>query len=518
MEQRPIGRLHALATFALLAMIAGAVYGTTLRHDFVALDDDLLVFANPVVHTLSPSTLRAAFTRYDPELYIPLTFVSFQIDWLVGGGAPWIFHGTNVLLHLCNALLVAWLGWLLTQRRAVGLFAAVLFLVHPINTEAVAWVSARKDLLSACFALGTIVAWLRWRRGWQPGRRIGIELFGLGLLSKISAVVALPYVVLIEWCERRPLNAPLLRILAPAIALAGLFAVIALGGKSHQVGLLNPVQLLLLASENIALTLRHVLVPFALSPFYRHISPVTLAEALPSLGVVAALLLIAVLLRKRLPVVPFAIAWFIVGVVPGTLNAAKAGEVFITSDRYAYLACIAPLIVFAFAVVRLGDVLKPFRGAVRTAGLILLTFLGGLAQGQAALWKDTRTLYNYVLRLDPGIALAHNNLGNADLAEARFAEAEAAYRRGLALQPAHATLQMNLATALERQGRYDEAETLLRAVIEHAPTDRAEAWFRLGNLFAVQRRETEAKDAFAASLALDPSFVLAQAAMDTPGE
>ena len=501
----------AIVVFSAVAL---AVYGPTLRHDFVALDDDLLVFANPIVQTLSPATILAAFTRYDPELYIPLTFLSFQIDWLLGDGAPWAFHAANILLHTGNALLVAAIGTLLTRRRSAGLLAGLLFLTHPINAEAVAWVSARKDLLSSFFALCCITAWLLWRRGWEHGRRWSIACFTLGLLSKIGAAAALPCIILIEWHERRRYDRDFARSIAPLLAVGVAFAAIAIGGKTTQVTLLTPAQLLLVGVQNIALTLRHFVLPLELSPFYRHAMPVAVAAALPSLGIVAALIVMAIAARKRVPMATLAIAWFITCLLPSMFNAAKAGDVFITSDRYAYLACGLPIIVMAFAAVRIGDLLMPFRGALRTAFAILLVTLGGLAQGQAALWRDSRTLYEHVLRLDPGIALAHNNLANADLAEGHIAAAEEAYRAAVALQPTNGTMRMNLATALEKQSLYAEAEVLLRAVIDDTPADRAEAWYRLGNLFAVQRREADAKTAYAMSLSIDPSFVLEAAALD----
>lgn len=515
MRAPPFNRFEGIAGALLFATVAAVMYGLTLRHDFVALDDDLLVFANPVVQHLTPSSIAAAFTRYDPELYIPLTFLSFQIDWLLGNGAPWVFHLTNVVLHTINALLVAWLALLLTERRPVALLAGMLFLTHPINAEAVAWVSGRKDLLSSLFVLASVIAWIHWRRGAAKGWRTSVECFALGLLAKVSAIVALPLIVLVEWCEGRSRQRDLARALWPFGGLAALFVSIALGGKAAQLGLLTPWQLLLVGAENIALTLRHFVAPAMLSPFYRHVGAVTLVSSAPSLAVVAALLIAVVALHRRVPLASFAIAWFLVCIAPSIFNAAKAGEVFITSDRYAYLAIIAPMIVAAFAVVQLANLLNPFRGAIQTCVLLLLAFLGGAAQRQATIWENTRTLYQSVLRLDPGIALARNNLGNADLAEANYRGAEAQYRSALELQPSNATARMNLATALEKQKRFDEAESLLRAVIDDAPNDRAEAWYRLGNLFAVQRREADAKAAYAFSLLLNPRFVLGDSALDT---
>ncbi|MBI4129132.1 hypothetical protein HY464_00395, partial [Candidatus Peregrinibacteria bacterium] len=164
------------------------VYGQSLGNAFVRWDDSMLIYENPIVREISWKSLKAAFTTYDPELYIPLTFLSYQIDYAIGGMHPFMFHLTNLVLHTLNAVLVFFLVTLLgipSHARGrnssnpspcplpwgegnggphfVAFAVATIWAIHPLNTEAVAWASARKDVLSTFFFLLSIILYLRYR-------------------------------------------------------------------------------------------------------------------------------------------------------------------------------------------------------------------------------------------------------------------------------------------------------------------------------------------------------------------
>ena len=134
------------------------MYGFSLGNEFVRFDDGMLITENPAVRVINAASLKAIFTHFDPELYIPLTLMSYQLDFLLGGADPLMYHLTNLVLHIFNALLVSWLVYAISKGRpGVALLAGFLFLAHPLHTEAVAWASARKDVLSAFFFLSSNV-------------------------------------------------------------------------------------------------------------------------------------------------------------------------------------------------------------------------------------------------------------------------------------------------------------------------------------------------------------------------
>jgi hypothetical protein len=148
-------QMPSLPSWKTVLIVIGAffaatllVYGHSIKGEFVRWDDGMLVYENPAIREISPRTLRHIFTTYDPELYIPLTFLSYQIDYQIGGIGATQYHLTNFLFHTFNAILVAWLVFLLSRKGWIGIVSGLLFALHPLHTEAIQWVSARKDLLA----------------------------------------------------------------------------------------------------------------------------------------------------------------------------------------------------------------------------------------------------------------------------------------------------------------------------------------------------------------------------------
>src|SRR3989344_2802932 len=155
-------RLEHIAT--AIVVLCVAVYGFHLSNEFVLLDDGILIFRNPFVAQLTPWSLKMIFTTYDPELYVPLTLFTYQIEHLLFGFTPFFFHLDNLLLHIANALLVLTITYRISHNNlALAAFVAILFAIHPLHTEAVLWASARKDTLAALFFLLSMDAFLRYR-------------------------------------------------------------------------------------------------------------------------------------------------------------------------------------------------------------------------------------------------------------------------------------------------------------------------------------------------------------------
>ena len=149
-------------------MVGFAVYGTSLRNGFISIDDPLLIIDNPDIRQISGESLRSIFSRFDPELYMPLTFLTYQLEYAFGGLYPFTFHFFSLLLHILNAFFVYLLLRKLTGTSILSFVGGLLFLVHPLHTEAVVWASAHKDLLSATFFLSTLLTYLSFTK---TGRR-----------------------------------------------------------------------------------------------------------------------------------------------------------------------------------------------------------------------------------------------------------------------------------------------------------------------------------------------------------
>ncbi|MBI3332386.1 glycosyltransferase family 39 protein, partial [Candidatus Peregrinibacteria bacterium] len=329
--------------FALLVLFPAIVFLQTLSFEFVAMDDELLILDNVKVHGLSLANLRAIFTTYDPELYIPLTLLTYQIEWSLFGANPAVSHAMNLLLHIGSGICV----FLILRRfidRKTALLCALLFAIHPLQAETVAWASARKDLLSGFLFFLSIHLYLRSRDDGMP-MRWSVLTFFLGLLSKVS-IFPLPLVLLLlDWMRGESLDRDRLKEKIPFFLLSVTFLVIAILGKHTQMSALwIPI---LLSPTAIFLALKHFFVPTDLSIFYPFTDPVSVAHpAVLFHGVV--LLVVAVLIvwslrYTRLLAGGFLLFLFMIA--PSLVNMLKGGgdgafDVYLSSDRYVYGAML----------------------------------------------------------------------------------------------------------------------------------------------------------------------------------
>jgi len=146
----------------IVLLVTLVVFLPSLFGEFLAFDDELLILDNPTVHGLSFSNIAEAFTTYDPELYIPLTLLTHQIEWSLVQDSPFLYHVTNLLLHLLSVSIVFFIVCTLLTKR-IAMICALIFAIHPLQVESVAWVSGRKDLLSSVFFLASIWSYTEWK-------------------------------------------------------------------------------------------------------------------------------------------------------------------------------------------------------------------------------------------------------------------------------------------------------------------------------------------------------------------
>jgi 4-amino-4-deoxy-L-arabinose transferase-like glycosyltransferase len=249
----------------IITLVTLLFYVPSLGNDFQAHDDTLLITENPTAQGLSIKNIRAAFSTFDPELYIPMTLITHQIEYSLFGLNPFFFHFTNLLLHIGSSILVTLIAYRLSKDRsrypeifAIG--TGVLFALHPLNTEAVAWAAARKDILSGFFFFASLWAYLKVdsHKKWYV---LSILLFALGLLSKISIVVLPVALLLIE--DVRGRRAGSLKRTAPFFGLSLIFGIVAMLGKQHQI--IKLTNLCGRAALILCTTNTHLLPLFALS-------------------------------------------------------------------------------------------------------------------------------------------------------------------------------------------------------------------------------------------------------------
>src|SRR5438128_12526347 len=352
----------------LIALVTFVPFLPTLDNQFVNWDDDKNLLKNPHYRGLGWSQLRWMWTAFHLGHYIPLTWMTFGLDYLLWGMNPLGYHLTNLLLHAANAVV-----FFFVARRTLSLalpspserghalavsagVAALVFAIHPLRVESVAWVTERRDVLSGLFYLLTILMYLRACERGARGRGwywLSVAVFVGALLSK-SMVVNLPVVlVILDVYPLRRLGGsigwrsePARRVYVekiPFVLLAAAASAIAVMAQSsvHAVASLAQLSVpgrVAISAYGLSFYLWKMVVPVNLSPVYELRPPVNpwATPFLLSYGVVLALTAIALALRRRVPGLPAAWVAYIVVLLP-VLGIFQSGPQ-IAADRYTYLA------------------------------------------------------------------------------------------------------------------------------------------------------------------------------------
>jgi tetratricopeptide (TPR) repeat protein len=466
---RPVARADWGIALALCLLVA-AVYAPVRGFPFVVYDDGEFVLENPPVAAgLTGAGLAWAFTRAHSGNYVPLAWLSHMLDVELFGLDAGAHHVANALLHaVATALLFAALR-AASDARWPSAFVAALFAVHPAHVESVAWISERRDTLSAVFWMLALLAWTRYAR--RPARgnfALAALCLGLGLLAK-PMLVTLPLVLLLldRWPLRRPEAWPaLLREKVPLFALAALGSAAALVAQREGSAVASLVQVPLAARVENALVAaaRYLGVAFwpaDLAVFY----PLELEH--PAWRVVGAALLLgaasagAFAARRRAPYLPVGWLWYGITLLPvlGLVQVGSQGM----ADRYTYLPFVGLGIATAWGAAGLAARGPRLRAACAAAGIALVAIWSLLARAQLDTWRDSVALFENALAVSGEHPVVHLNLGEAHEAAGRLDLARRHYESGLALAPGAAQIHVRLGDLLSRTGERAAAAAQMAA-------------------------------------------------------
>jgi len=513
----------------VIAFSTFAAFLPTLQNQFVSWDDDKNFLENPHYRGLGWTQLRWMWTTHLGH-YIPLTWMTLGLDYLLWGMNPVGYHLTNLLLHAANAVVFFFVvrrllaralpspsehGYALAVSSGV---AALVFAIHPLRVESVAWVTERRDVLSGLFYLLTILLYLRAREREERGRGwywLSVAAFVCALLSK-SMVVNLPVVLLIldvyplrrlggavGWLSESARRVYVEKI--PFVLLAAGASAIALMAQLSHDTMVSVVQLsglgrLAVSAYGLSFYLWKMVAPVNLSPLYE-LPPTVNPWAPPfllSYGVVVAITAIVLAFRRRVPGLPAAWVAYIVVLLP-VLGIFQSGPQ-IAADRYTYLASLGWAILVSAGVLSHWR-RRPFLFTGLAA--CVLFGLGILTWNQVQVWRDSEKLWTHALATYPKSSIAENNLGNVRADQSKLAEAIEHYRQALDINPEHASAHYNLGNVLAQQGMLAEASEHHRQALRLKP-DYADAHNNLGNVLAQQGMLAEASEQYQRALQIRP--------------
>ena len=502
-----------------LAILIWIVFGQTRHHDFVNYDDGLNVYENPAVSAgLSLSGVAWAFTHTQVGHWDPLTTLSHMFDCSLYGLRPGGHHTSAVVLHTLASCLLFLVLWRMTNALARSAFVAVVFAIHPLHVESVAWVSERKDVLSAVFFALILGAYLRYTQ--QPastGRYVTLIVsFALGLMAKSMLVTVPAVLLLLDFWPLRRFSATgcraLVREKLPLFALSFLAALIQI--VANEEGLISVERIPFSARVANALVsyvnyLRQSLWPAQLSVFYPHRgSTVSTAHLLLCFLVLLALTGAGILWRKKRPYFLVGWLWFL-GMLFPVIGIVQSGELA-RADRYTYLPQIGLLFAVTWGIADLCERLPQRCLLLGAAAAACITALTWNAHLYARAWRNSETLWQHALRLDPHNRLAHQNLAIFYDEARRPTDAFVHHRLALESEPDNVSALNNLGLALFDTGQLDEARLHLEKAVALDPAY-VMAQVNLGTLDLNQGRLDDAIAHFRRAVELRPSWAIPHA-------
>lgn len=527
-------RWNLLAAILLFSLTV-VVYLPTLKYGFVDYDDNVYVYENPAIQRLSIGNVLWLFTNPYYNTYTPLTFLSHALDIKLWGLSPSGHHLTSVLLHAANTvwlfLLFSVLGTTAMSKAAppgrvnlaviVGAaVAALLYAIHPMRVESVAWVSGRKDLLYAFFGIPACIAYLKYA-GCPPSRTstawyvVALLLFTLSLLSKsMAAALALVFAlfdILVlhpgvwkgRWKSRLVGKVPFLLLGATAILLAA-------WASSEAAS--NPLFLqysipwrVIIVLQSFAFYPLKTIWPSELTLVYAPPGPVM--AIVGAFATVAISVLCVVLFTKTRALF---VGWFAYVLMVAPTIAGLTAGIQAWADRYSYVPLMALFGLLTAAIVRGNEALwntrfrRPVILLAACGAVGICAVLWSLTGRQMAIWKDSITLWTYAARIAPQLPWTHMSLGVAYFRQGEIETAISLYRQAISMNPEYGEALYNLGVAMEVQGRRAEARQLYARATQVLPRF-VNAHVNLGNILVSDGKLDEAIQAYRRSMDIAPS-------------
>jgi tetratricopeptide (TPR) repeat protein len=454
-----------------LTIIAAAfiAYWPSLRGGFIW-DDQGLIAQNRLIH--STGGWYRLWITTDQIDYWPLTYTMLWLEWRLWGTGTLGYHLVNVSLHVCCALLI----WKILNRLKIpgGWLAAIVFALHPVNVESVAWIAERKNIASLLFFLLSILFYLRFDDDHPKRWKFYIAsllAFALGMLSK-GSIAILPLALLLILWRRRAITwrdlANLVPFLIVSIALVLVNIWFQTHGSGEKIRDVTILQRLLGAAAVVWFYLYKALLPLRLSFVYPqwNISPRDPRWWLP-LGACLTVTGILFIQRQRWRGALLAWMFFCVALIPvmGLVDVYFM-RFSLVADHYQYIAIIAPIALIAAAAARWS---ASWMSKIVIAAVVIL--LGTLTWRQSEMYVDAQTLYAKTLQANPDCWMADLNLGVILHQQHQNDQAYAHFAHALQLQPTSAIAYNDIGNLLSDTGRLDQAVQQYQRALQIEPND-----------------------------------------------
>jgi protein O-mannosyl-transferase len=515
--------LLPLALF-LIAGLTAAVYWLVLHNSFIDFDDDVYVTSNMAVRQgLTIKGVVWAFSTFYAANWHPLTWLSHMLDVELFDLNPMGHHAASLLLHTVNALLLCTLLNRMTGFLGRSVVVALLFAIHPLHVESVAWVAERKDVLSTLFWLLTMWAYIGYTNKPSLKRYLPVAIFyALGLLAK-QMLVTLPLILLLMdyWplnrltprqgegtAERGGMKFLLVEKIPFVVMSAAASLAILRAHASANALLTVDGGSLLLHSGNAFLSyvryIRNMFWPVDLALFYPfEPSAVTALKVAGAVVLLVVITCLTVTQWEKRPYLVFGWFWYLITLLPVIGFIRVGGQAL--ADRYTYIPLIGLFIMIVWGGAETAGKWRKGLPAVGVVTAIVVAILSVLTVNQIRYWQNSYDLYAHALAVVERNWLAHNNMGILLSQHNRNDEAIIHFQESVRLNPRGVEGFRNLGNSYQMAGRHSEAIEAFRQAVWINPND-AESHYRLGFAYLMGGFSDLAEQEYRLLLRLDESF------------
>ncbi len=487
-----VKKIHKIfLAISLIIVATSVVYMPALQNGF-AWDDENYIATNRMVQKLSPLNIKKMFTTFFFGNYHPLTLLSFALEYRFFGLNPPAYHATNIIIHLMNCVLVFLLIYMLSKNAAISCIVALLFGIHPLHVESVAWISGRKDVLYTLFFFASLIAYTNFlKEQKRVYYYLSLLLFLFSLLSK-SMAVSLPLVLLlIDYLSGKKISWGMLKDKAPFFALSLLFGIFALLSQQdairHDYAGDSMLKNFIVASHGLLFYLQKMFLPVDLSCLYmysrKHFAIMETNFYL-SPFIVAALCACVVYSARHTRKVVFGSLFYLFTLLP-VLQLIPVGHAF-AADRYTYVPLIGIFYIVAAGLLHLFE--RKHRSmkllnVLLAAALAAALFASGLISwNRIHVWKDGLSLWDNVIKSYPFSSIAYNNRGAAYFVNKQYDQAIKDFTSAITVSPNYDQANANLCRAYITTGDNKKALPFCLKAIQINPR-MDDVYILLGNMF-----------------------------------
>jgi len=440
------GKTKILFTL-LIAFITFISFFPTFDNEITTWDDEFYINTNPYLKDLSFENVKTLFDTgtYYMGNYHPLAMISLSVDYAIGGEDaegnvnPFMFHFTNFILYLLTVTAVLYFIYILFKDFKLAAAAALLFAVHTLHVESVAWISERKDVLYAFFFVLSLIAYVKYTdNGKIKFYVLSLLLFVLSLFSKGQAVSLAVTLVLIDYFRGRKLiDKKLILEKIPFFILALVFGLIAVGAQQSE-ALVDEqgydfIQRIAIASYALVMYILQLFLPLKLSAIYPYpdiirqtLTPVYYFMIIPA---AATVFLFYFLIKNKKKELVFALGFFLINIFL-LLQFIPVGSA-VHADRYAYIPSIGYAVFIAYLLFKVIEKYKAKKILAYSLFGFYVLILGILTFKRCDIWQNSETLWEDTVKKSPTSVVAQNNLGSwkdrqaaKALEDLRFKDAE----------------------------------------------------------------------------------------------